>query len=221
VAADAAELDAETVVRLERVTDEQVKRRGRITKSTALLVDKSGSMENAIELGKRIAALVSGIAEASLHVYAFDTMPYAIESAGNDLSDWERAFQLVQAGGGTSIGAPLEALRLRKIAVEQIIIVTDEGENNAPYFTQSYEQYVKELGVTPNVLIVKVGHATNWLENQLRTQRVHVDTFTFAGDYYALPNLVPLLTRPSRLELLLEIMQTPIPVRPDKAAVVA
>ena len=43
-----------------------------------------------------------------------------------------------------------------------------------------------------------------------------VDTFTFAGDYYSLPNLVPLLSRPSRLELLLEILETPLPVRDDK-----
>jgi len=42
---------------------------------------------------------------------------------------------------------------------------------------------------------------------------VAFDTFTFAGDYYALPNLVPLLSRPSRLELLLEILETPLPER--------
>jgi hypothetical protein len=221
VAVDATELDAETVARLERVTNEQVKRRGRITKSTALLIDKSGSMENAIELGKRIAAMVSGIAEAGLHVYAFDTMPYPVKSEGLELSDWERAFQLIQAGGGTSIGAPLEAMRLRKVAVEQIIVVTDEGENTAPYFPQVYQQYVQELGVKPNVLIVKVGYATGYLERQLRAIQAQVDTFTFAGDYYALPNLVPLLTRPSRLELLMEIMETPLPTRPDRVAVAA
>src|SRR4028118_1341494 len=64
VAADAAELDAETTARLERVMDEQVKKRGKITKPTALLIDKSSSMESAIEVGKGIAALISGITEA-------------------------------------------------------------------------------------------------------------------------------------------------------------
>ena len=38
-------------------------------------------------------------------------------------------------------------------------------------------------------------------------------TFDFGGDYYALPNLVPLLTRPSKLELLMEIMEYPLPQR--------
>ena len=44
---------------------------------------------------------------------------------------------------------------------------------------------------------------------------VPVETFTFEGDYYSLPNLVPLLTRPSRLDLLLEILDVPLPKRSD------
>jgi hypothetical protein len=218
VAADVAELDPETAARLERITDEQVKKRGRITKPTALLVDKSGSMENAIEVGKRIAALISGIAEASLVVSAFDTMPYPVQARGRDLSDWERAFRHIKAGGGTSIGCPLEAMRLKKQVVEQIIIVTDEGENTAPYFADVYEAYRRDLNVAPNVVIVKVGAAGNWVEQRLHAKQVPVETFTFAGDYYSLPNLVPLLTRPSRLELLIEILDTPLPIREEKQA---
>ena len=54
------------------------------------------------------------------------------------------------------------------------------------------------------------------MERKLAEKQAQVDTFTFAGDYYSLPNLVPLLSRPSRLELLLEILETPLPVRDDK-----
>jgi len=61
VAAFKAQVAADTLARLEKVTNEQVQRRGVITRPTALLVDKSGSVENAIELGKRLAALISGI----------------------------------------------------------------------------------------------------------------------------------------------------------------
>ena len=216
VAADAAELDAETAARLERVTDEQVKKRGKITKPTALLIDKSSSMESAIEVGKRIAALISGITEADLFVYAFDTLPYPVKASGNQLSDWERAFQHLKAGGATSIGSPLEAMRLRKQRVEQIILVTDEGENSAPYFAETYDAYKHDLKVEPSVLVVKVGYAYDWLERRLQERQAQVDTFTFAGDYYSLPNLIPLLSRPSRLELLMEILETPLPVRDDK-----
>lgn len=216
VAQDAAELDTETAARLEHVMDKQVKKRGRISKPTALLIDKSSSMESAIEVGKRVAALISGITESDLFVYAFDTLPYPIKASGNQLSDWERAFQHLNAGGATSIGAPLEAMRLRKQRVEQIILVTDEGENTAPYFAETYEAYKRDLKVELNILVVKVGYAYNWLERRLQEKQVQVDTFTFAGDYYSLPNLIPLLSRPSRLELLMEILETPLPVRDHK-----
>ena len=219
VAADAADgLDAETAERLTKVADEQVEQRGHIRQPTALLVDKSGSMTQAIDLGKRIAAMISGIAEAGLYVFAFDSMPYPVVAQGDDLSHWERAFAHIHAGGATSIGCGLEALRAGQIAVEQVIIVTDEQENHSPFFADVYAAYARELKVTPSILIVKVGHASAYLENRLRAIQAPVETVTFAGDYYALPNLIPLLTRPSRLELLMEILALPLPVRPDKVA---
>jgi hypothetical protein len=213
-AAEVAGVDAEMTARLEHAASEQLRKRGRITKTTALFVDKSGSMTLALEVGKRIAALVSGVAEATLHVYAFDTIGYPVVSAGQgELSDWERAFEHIHAGGGTSIGAPLEMMRLRRQAVEQIIIVTDEGENSAPYFNGVYARYCAELNVVPNVVIVRVGVCSDHVERQLSQSKVAFETFTFLGDYYALPNLVPLLSRPSRLELLMEILETPLPER--------
>ncbi len=216
VAADVSQLDETTAKKLEKVTDEQVKKRGKIAKPTGLLIDKSGSMENAIEVGKRLAALISGISEAALFVYAFDTMPYPVQAQGKELSHWEKAFQHINAGGGTSCGCAVEAMRLKKQIVEQFILVTDEGENAAPYFAEAYSSYCRSLAVMPNVVIVKVGSASTWVETKLKEKQVPVETFTFAGDYYSLPNLVPLLSRPSRLELLMEILDTALPVRDDK-----
>ena len=216
VAAEAGALDADTTAKLEKITDEQVKRRGTIARPTALLVDKSGSMSSAIELGKRLAALISGISTADLFVYAFDTMPYPVKANGSELSDWERAFKGIRAGGGTSLGCALEAMRKRKERVEQIVLVTDEGENTDPYFVDAYGRYARDLGLMPNVAIVRVGHAQNWVEKQLQQKKIPVETVTFQGDYYSLPNLIPMLTRPSRLDLLMEILETPLPVRDDK-----
>jgi hypothetical protein len=233
VAADVSQLDAETIARLETITDEQIKRKGKITKSTALLVDKSGSMDSAIAIGKQIAALISGVTEADLYVYAFDTMPYPVKPKlnrdslvkdipnGQAVSDalyshWDRAFQNIRAGGGTSIGCAVEAMRIKKQVAEQIILVTDQGENNAPYFSTAFDSYCEELKVQPNVIIVKVGSSYDWIENKLKERKVQVDTLEFQGDYYSLPNLIPLLSRPSRLELLMEIMEVALPVRNDK-----
>lgn len=216
VAGDGAQFDAETAAKLEAVTNEQVKRRGKIAKSTGLLVDKSGSMTNAIEVGKRLAALISGISDADLFVYAFDTMPYFVEAKGKELTDWERAFKHLQANGGTSCGCAVEAMRKKKQVVEQFILVTDEGDNSTPLFADAYTTYCRDLGVMPNVVIVRVGSHSNYVESQLKQKQVPVETFTFAGDYYSLPNLVPMLSRPSRLELLMEILDVALPVRDDK-----
>lgn len=216
VAAKAARLDKGTTAQLEKVMDTQVKQRGTIKKPTALLVDKSSSMNTALEVGKQVATLISGVTEADLFVYAFDTMPYEVKATGKNLSDWDKAFQYLRAGGATSIGCSIEAMRLRKQVAEQIVMVTDEGENTAPYFDKAYDDYCKDLSVRPDVVIIRVGHSCDYVEKRLQKKQVQVDTLTFAGDYYSLPNLVTLLSRPSRLELLMEILAVPLPVRDDK-----
>ena len=207
------DLDPETFARLEAVTNQQVKRRGQISRSTGLLVDKSGSMDQAIEVGKRLAALISGVTNAELYVYAFDNMPYEIKAMGSDLTDWTKAFQHIHASGATSIGCAVAAMQKRNQIVDQFILVTDEGDNSQPYFVDAYDRYCKALNVKPDVTIIRVGHCTNEVEQQLRAKNVPFEILVFSGDYYSLPNLIPMLAKPSRFELLMEIMDTELPQR--------
>ncbi len=198
---------------LEQVADAQVKARGRIDRPTALLIDKSGSMSVAIELGKRIGALVSSVSAQALYVYAFDTLAYAIEAAGPDLAAWEAAIKGITAGGGTSCGVAIEIMRRKKQYVEQIILVTDEGENTGPLFVDAFKKYREDVKADPNVCFVRTPGAVTELEEQCRKAGIMTDAFQFTGDYYALPNLVPLLARPSKLDLLMEILEYPLPAR--------
>jgi hypothetical protein len=212
-AAKAADLSLDTRARLEQVADAQVKALGRIRRPTALLIDKSASMNVAIEIGKRIGAMISAICDKELYVYAFDTMAYGIERAGADLASWERALTGISAGGGTSCGVGIVYLLRKKQYVEQIILVTDEGENTPPVFVDSFLNYRREMNADPTVCIVRTRGDTPLLADRCRQAGIVADIFEFRGDYYSLPNLVPLLTRPSRLELLMEIMEYPIPQR--------
>ena len=212
-AVKAANLSADVRRQLERVADAQVKAKGRISRPTALLIDKSGSMSVAIELGKRLGALISAVSEKELYVYAFDTLAYPVEPAGTDLAGWEKALRGISAGGGTSCGVALEAMRRKKQYVEQVILVTDEGENTAPLFVESLKKYRAEVKADPNVCFVKTPGAVTQLEDACRREGIAADAFQFSGDYYSLPNLVPLLARPSKLELLTEILEYPLPVR--------
>jgi hypothetical protein len=209
----AADLSDDVRRSLEQVADAQLKAKGRIDRPTALLIDKSGSMSVAIELGKRIGALVSSISAQALYAYAFDTIAYPIEAVGSDLAAWEKALKGITAGGGTSCGVAVEMLRRKKQYVEQIIVVTDEEENTAPLFVETLKKYREDVNADPNVCFVRTPGARTLLEDQCRAAGIMADAFQFAGDYYALPNLVPLLSRPSKLDLLMEILEYPLPVR--------
>jgi len=212
-AIEAAGVSADLRKQLEEVADTQIKARGRISRPTALLVDKSSSMHEAIELGKRIGSMVSAVCERELYVYAFDTMAHEITSAGKSLADWERAFMGITADGATSCGVPLKYLERKKQFVEQVVIITDEQQNTPPTFLDALQEYRQALKADPAVVIVRTPGGSDFVEKSCRQANVPVDVFQFNGDYYSLPNLVPMLARPSRLELLMEIMDYPLPQR--------
>ncbi|MBA4189191.1 MAG: hypothetical protein C0467_14430 [Planctomycetaceae bacterium] len=215
-ARDAVALPSEVKTKLDAIADTQVKARGRIARPTALLIDKSGSMSQAIEIGKRLGSLLAAVADKDLFVYAFDSIAYPVEAAGADLASWEKALTGITAGGNTSVGVGVEQLRRKKQYVEQLVIVTDEGENADPKFVPTLLKYRAEMKADPAVCFVKVTGATTQLEDECKAAGIVTDAYQFSGDYYALPNLVPLLARPSKLELLQEILEYPLPARREK-----
>lgn len=212
-ALQAVELSADMRRKLEEVADVQIKARGRLRRPTAVLIDKSGSMEVAIEVGKRIAAMISAACEKELYVYAFDSMAYPIQAKGSDWAAWKRAFEGINAGGETSCGIALEYLRRKKQYVEQIVVVTDEEEYTPPYFVESFLKYRQELSADPSICFVKVPDSSTRLEEQCKRAGIKAGTFDFKGDYYSLPNLLALLEPPSEFDLLMEIMDYPLPQR--------
>jgi len=174
---------------------------------------RQGQLPAGSGVGKRIGAMVSTICERELYVYAFDTVAYPVTPAGPELAAWERALAGIKAGGGTSVGAAVEFLRRKRQYVEQLVVITDEGENTPPLFVDTLQKYRQELKAEPAVCFVRTPGATGQLEQQCQRAGIVADAFQFSGDYYALPNLVPLLTRPSKLELLMEILEYSLPAR--------
>ncbi|HEY7126635.1 MAG TPA: LAGLIDADG family homing endonuclease [Ktedonobacterales bacterium] len=181
--------------------------------SNGIVSHNSGSMHEAIEVGRQLGAMISAICESGLFAYAFDSAAYPVKVKGTSLADWEKALAGINAGGSTSCGVALEWMRKKGERVEQIIMVTDEGENVAPLFKDAYEAYAQALNVRPDVVFVKVGGSSAHLEKVCNDLGVTVRPFEFKGDYYALTNLIPLLTRPSMVDLLMEIMDYPLPER--------
>jgi len=221
VAVKQANLSADLTENLEKVATVKAQSKGTINKPLAIFIDKSGSMDIAIKIGKEVATLCSGISTSDLFVYAFDTMGFPVTASGKkDMADWEKAFRGICAGGGTSIGIALELMRRKKERVEHIIIITDECENSSPYFHDAYKAYCECLYTYPTVTVVKVGNATEgacWgdtlLSSSLKAHAIDHMIFHFTGDYYSLPNIIPMINQSSKLDLLLEIMETPLLAR--------
>ena len=79
-------------------------------------------------------------------------------------------------------------------------------------FADAFAAYARDMG-PPHVVFVRTRGACQALEQQCRKHGIAYDAYQFGGDYYALPNLVPLLAQPSRLDLVMEIMATKLPRR--------
>ncbi|MCU0490715.1 MAG: hypothetical protein MUD01_03815 [Chloroflexaceae bacterium] len=205
-------LDESTTVLLTEVTDKRVAKIARINRPTALFVDKSSSMTQAIEVAKEVAAMVSAIC-SDFRVLAFDSDTFEVTARGTERSAWEQAFKLIRADGSTSIGAPLAKLGRERHYVEQLIIITDMGENTHPYLHDAYAEYVRTMGNGPSITIVAVGGSDRtFLTNMQRHDLPHT-IWNFSGDFYSLPNLLPLLAMPSRAELVEQVMAVPLPAR--------
>jgi hypothetical protein len=207
---------------LDKVADVQVMRSGTIKVPTAIFIDQSGSLHAAIEIGKRCAAMVSGVTTADLHVVCFNTAATPITSQDKTLTGWEKAFAPIHANGGTSMGVALDYLMRRGSVVEQIVIVTDELENQAPYFTDVFALYKERMKVTPHVVIINInGGTTSTFSDQILHVSMDKAKITYDiykptnADYYGLPGLVTLLSRKSKLDLVYEVMDTPLLVRKD------
>lgn len=216
----------EIIKKLDDIADKQVKKAGTIKMSTAIFVDKSGSMTLAIEVGKRVASMVSGAIETSeggivkpVPVIAFDTAARPITAEGTTLTAWEKAFKPVIADGGTSIGVALDYLIRMNWGVEQIVIITDEGENNIPFFSSVFPKYLEKFnGSVPRIVVINVpdnaGHISHNFTNNLKTANIEFELYQpEKNDYYGLPGLLMLLSRHSKLDLIYEIMAYPLTKR--------
>jgi hypothetical protein len=211
--------DEATKQQLASVAADRLRRLGTISRPTAIFVDKSGSMERALELGAHVSALACTIAEQPPCVYAFDAFARAVRPKGQErhLAAWAEAFCRLSADGQTSIGSPFAALTYGGQKVEQVVVVTDGEENSAPFFVPALREYEQAMRTKVSVVVVLINgrRGYNALERSLSENGVEATTWVFDGDLYSLPNLVPFLVTPRRAVLCAQILETPLPTRAD------
>lgn len=224
----ASKVDEETAKKIRAVTDAQVSSSVKIKKSTVLAIDSSSSMDTAIEVGKQIGAMVVPACQNGSLVCSFSDMPreHKVDDP-TKLSQWEQALKFVRARGRTNVASILRLMERSDTAWEQIVLITDEGDNGSPSFAKALAAYRDKNGTAPNVVIVRLkgsnvrAKVCDRIEKGLQAEDLEVDVFDLTAsqdkngtiDYYSLPNLMPLLAGGSRTELLMDIMDIPLPSR--------
>ena len=191
----------------------------RIGRDTLLAVDISGSMEAAIEVAKRLGALIAPLCESELRVICFREYAIPLEVKGHTLQAWEEAFRLVRADGQTSLGCALEKALKEGFYPEQVIYITDQGENTPPLLARVYQELLVR-GHDPVFVFINVQSPREHVSQQLEEAGARVAVFHLdveldrPGWYIPLEQLIPVLTGEGPIHLVDRILALELPARP-------
>jgi hypothetical protein len=169
---DKLEGAAENAIRTavsEAVADDQVQ--------VMFLIDKSGSMQGAIEKSKEaLVRILAGFPIERLHIATFDTLGRVLRPKATSRTGIAHLLDRVQAGGGTSHAAAVRALaedgvRVPTDAKLVVIVVGDEAGESGEWFARSFTEY----GFQPAAiaLILNVERAS-WRGSTVRDAAAHL-----------------------------------------------
>jgi len=184
-----------------------------IRRSTAILVDKSGSMNSTLSCAPIVTSLCAALAGSQFYVYLFDEIVHQLNIEDVSVESVMRQYEPFSSEGPSSPGAALQALMDEKRAVEQILLLTDGNENSAPFFVPVYRAYQSTMLISPHIVVIKMGHSSDGLQNKLSTAGISHTIFTFGEDGMFLDQLIMILAGPTQTEMVDEIINTPLPVR--------
>lgn len=203
--------DEDLCEKLRGVQERQIQALGGVEGNWLVLGDKSGSMAHSIEAAKHVAGTLAKMVKGKVWLVFFDTTPMTLDVTGAPLDIINKATQHIRAGGGTSIGCGLQRMLDEKAEIDGIAIISDGGENTAPFFPVVYEKYSKWAGKEVPVYLYQTYGEPPALIGAMNVARLDMQVFDIRGgtDYYALPNLVATM-RTNRYSLIDEVMATPL-----------
>jgi hypothetical protein len=190
----------------------------RITCSTDLYTDISGSMQKAIEISKRIAPHIASLIDADFRAYCFNETSRRLISGKRSIEEFRTAFNLIRADGATCIGCSLEQAIQDGGAPEQAIVVTDQQENRMPYLTEVFKKH----NLDTRFIFINVSGTQGISHNvaeELERLGSDVSEYEFTaipdtkGWYIDVNNFTTLLTKGGYLELVKKILDLELPTR--------
>ena len=208
---------------IQKARETKLREGARIVRDTLLAVDISGSMHAAIEIAKRLGALIAPLCDGELRVICFQEYALPLEVEGGSLQEWEEAFRLVRADGATSLGCALEKAIEGGFLPEQVIYITDQEENRPPRLVQVYQRLLKQ-GHDLMFVFLNVQSPREHVSRQLEEAGARVAVFHFdealdrPGWYVSLEQLIPVLTGEGPIHLVDRILALELPARPGVLA---
>jgi len=168
------------------------------------LIDKSGSMEGAIEQSKEaLSRMLAGFPLERLHIATFDTMGTVLKPRAASRAAVQHMLKDVRASGGTVHAAAVRALHASGFrpapgARLVVIVVGDEAGEAGDLFARVFREL--ELEVSAFALIVSVsaarGRTVRTCAAQLKVPFSEVDASHFEDPYQVTRVLKALLDAP-------------------------
>lgn len=211
-AAEALADDEVLSAKLQAVQEKQIDNMRGVEGDWLVIGDKSGSMAEAIETSRQVAAVLARMVKGHVHLVFVDSTPRLIgDCQGATYEKIKATTGIIQAGGGTDLSCALRLMMDRGTAVDGIAIVSD-GADHGRMFGMLYKTYAQRLGIEPTVYLYQTKGEPNTLTADCKRNGIDIQEFdlrTGTVDYYSLPNLVQTM-RVGRYSLLDDIYATPL-----------
>jgi hypothetical protein len=210
-AAEALADDEALSSKLRVVQEKQIESLGGIEGDWLVAADKSGSMTDAIEAARNVAAFLARSVKGKVYLIFFDTMPRFLDVTGKTYEEIKAMTAGVQAGGGTNMHCPLQYALDNKLSVDGIVYVSD-GANHGPAVIPYYRKYSDKMDVEPTLYFYQLSGESDVFSTECRNAGIDLQTFDLRHqtiDFYSLPNLAKTM-RVSRYSLLDEVLATPL-----------
>lgn len=130
------------------------------------LIDKSGSMEGAIDKSKEaLARILAGFPPEHVHIASFDTVGTVLKPKANNRAAVQHMLTSIKASGGTVHAAGLRALFQAGVRVPTthkliVIIVGDEAGEDGGQLAKAFKDYGYDVAAIAMLVSVSSGRGT-------------------------------------------------------------
>lgn len=164
------------------------------------LIDKSGSMQGAIETSKEaLTRILAGFPLDRVHIASFDTMGMVLKPKAPNRPAIQHMLSGLHASGGTVHGAAVRALHQSGVRVPPtaqllVIVVGDEAGENGPELAKAFDTYLYKPAAMALMLNV-APNATRGSSLRTCAQHLRIPFHEITIDHFSDPYQVPRVLR--------------------------